>query len=153
MERVRKILAVSRSTKQCRRVVRCGVSLARTYNAQLFVISVVHDPFNVYGWNLPIQSFEAEYRKMMEDARKDLDEVISREKTRGLDITEIVSDRNPVKEILDVVEKHGIDLIVLLAHGEERIEHFLFGRTIEELVRRMPCSVFLLKSEPAPDSP
>ncbi len=29
------------------------------------------------------------------------------------------------------------------------MEHFLFGRSNEEIVRRMPCSILLVKKEPA----
>jgi hypothetical protein len=28
------------------------------------------------------------------------------------------------------------------------VEHFLFGRSNEELVRKMPCSIMLVKKEP-----
>jgi nucleotide-binding universal stress UspA family protein len=42
--------------------------------------------------------------------------------------------------------------MVMLAHEEGRLEHFLFGRTNDELLRRMPCSILLVKSEPAPDA-
>jgi len=30
------------------------------------------------------------------------------------------------------------------------LEHFLFGRSNEELIRRMPCSLLLVKKEPGP---
>ena len=54
----------------------------------------------------------------------------------------------PTKEIIKVVEEENIDLLVLLAHEEWHLEHFLFGRTNRELARKMPCSILLVKKEP-----
>jgi nucleotide-binding universal stress UspA family protein len=39
--------------------------------------------------------------------------------------------------------------LIMLAHEEGRMEHFLFGRSNEELIRQLPCSIFLVKKEPA----
>lgn len=153
MDKVRRILAVSRSTGQCIRVVRYGISLARKYGAGLTVVRVIHDPFNLAGWNLPIPSLAAEYEKIMKDARTELDEIVRAEKTKGLEVREFVRDGEPADEILRLIRAEKIDLMLLLAHDEGRVEHFLFGRTNEELVRRMPCSIFLLKSDLAPDGP
>jgi len=36
----------------------------------------------------------------------------------------------------------------LLAHEEWLLEHVLFGRANDEIIRRMPCSVMLVKQEP-----
>ena len=65
MDDVKKILAVSRSTRQCIRVVRYGISFARKYGADLCAVRAIHDPFNAAGWNLPIPSFAEEYKKVM----------------------------------------------------------------------------------------
>ncbi len=55
----------------------------------------------------------------------------------------------PTGVILQVVKEENTDLLVMHAHEEGRLEHFLFGRSNEEIVRRMPCSIFLVKKEPA----
>ena len=38
----------------------------------------------------------------------------------------------------------------MLAHEEGHLEHFLFGRSNEEVIRKMPCSVLLVEKEPGP---
>jgi universal stress protein A len=38
----------------------------------------------------------------------------------------------------------------MLAHEEGRLEHFISGRSNEEIIRHMPCSIMLVKKEPAP---
>ena len=44
MKAPRNILVVSRSTRHCRQAVETGISLARHYDAKLFVMHVIHDP-------------------------------------------------------------------------------------------------------------
>ena len=148
MEDIERILVVTRSTKYCRKAVHYAVSLARKYDAEIVILHVIHNPFGLEGWNVPIISrkeLEEEYRKMFEDAKADLDRIIAKERADGLPIKELVVEGDPQKTIFDLVEKEKIDLIVMIAYEQGRIEHWLFGRGTDEIVRRMPCSVFLVK--------
>jgi nucleotide-binding universal stress UspA family protein len=148
MDDVKRILVVSRSTKHCRKAVHYGISLSKQYHASLYVVHVIHDPFSVDGWNLPIPSLEQEYEKLVQKTREDIDRIIKSEKADGLEITEWVRDGKPVDEIIKVVEDEKIDLIIMSAHEEGRFEHYLFGRAVEELTRKMPCSVLLVNYNP-----
>ena len=58
METINNILVVSRSTQHCIKVLRTGISLARRYGANLHILHIMHDPFSLNGWNLPVPSFE-----------------------------------------------------------------------------------------------
>jgi len=78
MEDVKRILVVSRSTKNCRKAVHYGVSLAKKYGAELYIVHVIHDPFSLEGWNLPIPSLHEEYEKLKLGAKEELDRIISR---------------------------------------------------------------------------
>lgn len=147
MEDIKRILVVTRSTRNCRKAVHMGASLARQYGASLYVMDVMTDPFSIKGWNLPIPSLEKEYQKTVEVARKELHKAIESEKVEGLPVKDWISEGNPVDEVLRVVKDENIDLLILLAHDEWRLEHFLFGRTNHELLRTMPCSVLFVKQD------
>lgn len=148
MENINRILVVSRMTKDCREAVHQGISLARKYNAELSILHVIHNPFGLEGWNLPMISLEKEYEKLVEDAKTDLDRIIREEKARGMEIRELIKKGEPTEEIVNTVKEEKIDLLILLAHEEWHLEHFLFGRSNEELARRMPCSILFVKKEP-----
>ena len=145
MDTFENILVVSRSTKHCIRVLRTGISLARNYGANLHMLHILHDPFSLNGWNLPIPSLEEEYQKMAAAARQEIDRMVRAEKAGGLVISDRVKDGNPVDAIQDMVEKAHIDLILMLAHQEGRLEHFLFGKTNEAIIRSLPASLMLVK--------
>ena len=83
---------------------------------------------------------------MIETYKKQLQRIIEEEKGQeAIEISEEVRDGPPVEEILSVIQSEGIDLLVMLAHEEGRLEHFLFGRTNESILRKMPCSILLVK--------
>jgi universal stress protein A len=149
MEDVKRILVLSRSTKDCKKAVHYGISLAKTRGAHLSILHVMYDPFGrrfaPFLYKLP--SLEEEYRAMMEEVKSDLALMIQKERAEGMDITEMVKDAEPVHETLKVVEAEKIDLLIMAAHDETRIEHIIYGWINHEIVRRLPCSVFLVKGE------
>jgi len=148
MEDIKRILVVSRMTRYCRKAVHFGVSLSQKYGAELYVIHVVHDPFMFSGWNLPIPSMQEEYRKTLREAKVEIGEIVRLEKSKGMSVQEIIEEGDPTEKILGTVREKKIDLIIMLAHEEGRLEHFLFGRSNEEICRKIPCSVLLVKKEP-----
>jgi universal stress protein A len=147
---IKRILVVSRMTKYCQKAVHYGVSLARKYGAELYVIHVIHNPFGYEGWNLPITSLKKDYQRIQQEAKDDLDRLIDSEKANGMAVKELIRGGEPTKEVLKVIKEENIDLLILLAHEEGRLEHFLFGRSNEALIRRMPCSILMVKKEPEP---
>ncbi|HEX9079846.1 MAG TPA: universal stress protein [Desulfuromonadaceae bacterium] len=150
MEDFRRILVVSWMTKEAKEPLHQGISLARKYGAELSIMHVVHNPFGLEGWNLPIVSLEKEYQKLFEEAKADLDRIIREEKAKGFPIRELIKKGDPTEEVIKTVKEEKIHLLILQAHEEWKLEHFLFGRSNEELIRRMPCSILLVKVEPRP---
>lgn len=145
METFNNILVVSRSTHHCIKALRKGISLARKYGAKLHILHVIYDPFYFNDWNISLSAFEDELQAAIAKARKEWDELIRVEKSEGLDITEHVEHGKPADEILKVVEREDIDLILMLAHKEGRFEHFLFGRTNEAIIRKLPATLMLVQ--------
>lgn len=153
MENIRRILVISRMTPYCREAIHCGVSLARKYDAKLHVLHLVSNPVDMKVVNAPglFPNEECKnYKNIQRDAKEELDKVIKQETRSGFPIKELISDRDPVEEIVKVVREEKIDLIIMLAHEEGRLEHALFGGEKDAIIRRMPCSILLLKKEPGP---
>lgn len=65
-----------------------------------------------------------------------------------MSIKELVREGEPTEEILKTIAEEKIDLLVMLAHEEGRLEDLFFNRSNDELVRKMPCSIMLVKKEP-----
>lgn len=150
MEEIINILVVCRMISNLKTAVHYGASLARKFGASLTVIHVVHNPYGIEGWNLPLPDLEKDYQNLLEKSRQQVKAIVANESKDGLRIEVLIREGKPTEEILTVVKEKEIDLLVMLAHKEGRIEHFLFGRSNEELIRKMPCSILLIKKEPGP---
>lgn len=158
MAGISRILVVSGITRNSQKAFHYGVSLSRKYKADLYLIHVVHNPFGLEGWNLPIRSLKEEYERILKEAKQGLDVLVAREKAGGLNVHELVREGDPTDEVVRVIEEEGIDLLILTAHEESRLEHFesrmehlIFGRGNDELIRKMPCSIILVKGDPLPE--
>ncbi|MDA8170414.1 MAG: universal stress protein [Nitrospiraceae bacterium] len=150
MEDVKRILVVSRMEKDSLKALHYGIAMARNLGAELFVMHAVFNPFGLEGWSLPVPNVAEEYKKLLENTKQQLHDMIASEKKNGMKINEIVVNGEPTKEILKTARENNIDLIVLAGHSEGRLEHMLFGGSTEDLVRKLPCSIFLVKKEPEP---
>jgi universal stress protein A len=150
MEEVKRILVVSRMSKDSAKAVHYGVSLCRKYGAELYVVDVIHDPLLLGGWNLPIPAIEESFREAREEAKAEMDSIINREKRAGMTVKEFIREGDPAEDVCKLVEEEKIDLLIMIAHEEGRLEHLLFGRSNDDIIRRMPCSILLVKKEPEP---
>jgi nucleotide-binding universal stress UspA family protein len=151
MEDVKRILVHSRSTKHCHKTVRHGVLLARTYNASLTILHIVHDPFGLDGWNIPLpflKEIQHEDQKIHAEAESDLKLILDGIGAEGLSTEIRIEDGKPNEVLFDVIDKEKIDLLIVPAHHEWHVEHLLFSRINDEILRKLPCSVFFVKEEP-----
>lgn len=147
MESIRRILVVCSVTASCGTLVHEAAALARSKRARLVIVTVLDNPFGVRGLSFPRPSLKADLENLIERNRRELQELVSREQL-AMPIEVQLREGKPLEEILNVVREENIDLLVLPAHYESRLEHFLFGGKNKALLRMMPCSLLYIKSEP-----
>ena len=111
MNDIKRIMVVSRMTKQCCTTLSYGVSLSEKYGAELYVIHVIHDIFgtDMTGWNLSIPSLQEEYKKSVQKIKEDLDAMIREDKRKGVPIKEMLREGDPTEEILKAVKACGLE--------------------------------------------
>lgn len=143
MDFINRILVVSRLTADCKKAIHYGISLARRYEAELTVLHVSYNPFE--NINMPTISLEGEYKKDRDRFMKALNEIIEKEKKKGLAIEVLVKEGEPVARIMKLVKEKNIDLAVLYAHKDSHWERFIYGFSNDELIHKISCPVLLLK--------
>ncbi len=151
MDDFKNILVVTNSTTHCRQALHHGISLAGSLHARLHVLHLMHDPFGLEHWQLPLPSLKSiqnEYQDIRAKAKKDLDRIIASEQAKGLPIQVSIAEGQPQKEILRGVKDNKIDLLILTAHSEGYLEQMLFDRLNEEIHRKLPCTIMFVKQEP-----
>ncbi len=153
MDRFNHILVISRMDAYSRKTIAVGVSLALKYNSKLHVLHLTSDPVGLMTVNSSGLFPEVQYTNYFngqKEAQKQLAKVIMQEQQHGIAIQEMVSESDSVEEIVKVVSKENIDLLVMPAHEEGRIEHALFGGENDAIIRMMPCSILLVKTKSEP---
>ena len=151
--KIRRILVISRMTPYFREAIHYGVSLARTFKAELLVWHLVSNPVEMMALNAPGLFPEEVYKNYLDsqhEEKEQLEQVIKQEIRDGFPIKELISDRDSLQTILEIVREEQIDLVIMLAHEEGRIEHSLFGGENDAIIRSLPCSLLLVKKEPGP---
>jgi nucleotide-binding universal stress UspA family protein len=147
MDDLKRVLVMMTPTRDCIDVVQDAIQLAGRFRATLYVLDVVHNPFAYTGWNLPMPSLEQEYQRFLQQVRDRLQAMVAQEKGRGFLVESLVREGEPAEQILKVIEEEHIDLLILPSHAENRIEHYFSGRVAEKVIRKMPCSVLLVRQE------
>ena len=148
MDQVKRVLVICDIVGDCSEIVRYAASFARSLRAELFILTVIYDPFGVKGLSLPRPSLQRDLNALVQKIRNDMQMIINREKQRGIAIQDVIREGKPEKVITRFVLEKQIDLIVLPAYRQTRLENFLFGGYNKVLLRTMPCSVLFFKSEP-----
>ena len=59
-------------------------------------------------------------------------------------VTYQVQSGPAIGTLLDYIDAHGIDLVVLTTHGRSGLERFLLGSVAERVMRQAPCPVYLI---------
>ncbi len=155
MGEFKRILAMCGITTCCQEVVDYSISIARSNKAELLFIHIIHNPFGLEGWNLPMMSLDDDYYNLLAETRENLNKIVEQEKKNGLMIRGLIREGRPTEEILKTIKEEKVDLLIMHAHEEtrmerleSRLENFLFGASKEEIIRKMPCSILLLKRGP-----
>lgn len=87
----------------------------------------------------------ARSRDLPEATRKGLEAI--RAGLADLDHDVIVEASDPVKGIVDVAQREGVDLIVMATHGRTGLARALMGSTAEAVVRHALCPVMVMRPD------
>jgi nucleotide-binding universal stress UspA family protein len=124
--------------------LRFAFSIAEEADAHLTIL-------HVFDWppddELLTQRFDVPaYRRLVEDeARGRLDALVPEEVRVWCKPSTKVAYGKPYREILQVAESEGADLIVIGVRGRNPVDLTVFGSTTNHIVRRALCPVLTLK--------
>jgi nucleotide-binding universal stress UspA family protein len=74
-----------------------------------------------------------------------LDDAVARAADFDVPLTTVVEQGRPWQEILDYVDEHGVDHVVLGSHSRDLLERFFVGSVAERVVDRIPVPVTLIR--------
>lgn len=116
---------------------------AREHGAALVILHVA--PKDVLGYvdkNTEL-SAEASREKLWEAMRR------PRQEETGIKVEHRLEEGDAAKGILRVADETGCGLIVMGTHGRTGLTRWFRGSVAEEVIRKAPCSVLIVKSPEA----
>jgi len=151
MLRMRSILFPTDFSPCAERAYTHAVHLARRLGAKLHVLSVVYheDDAETSPMSfLPLGSDELAAQLGLESSTL----------PEGDDSLEVINAQlqstSAWRTILEYVDDHKIDLVVMGTHGRHGLDRLLLGSVAEQVVRRAPCPVLTVRQEhPVPRRP
>jgi len=127
-----------------------AIPMAAQFRATLHLVYVVEPtiyPADLGFGQVVLAGVEDELR---EKGAKELQALIDKEITGGVEATCAVRTGNPHHEILNEAEEKEVDLIVVATHGHSGVEHMLFGSTADRIVRHAHCPVLTVRPQVPP---
>lgn len=120
--------------------LRMAVGLARDYHARLILMHAVEPP--VYYGELGVSFIPTEeYR---ESAQERVDALAGPDPK--VTVESVVTEGLAASEILRVAGERHPEMIVLGSHGRTGIGRVLMGSVAEEVARRSPCPVLIVRA-------
>jgi nucleotide-binding universal stress UspA family protein len=127
--------------------LRFAVALARDYGARLVILHAVETmgPENVtYGEAVSRPQPEAYRQRLWEDVRE------VRPADALVPLEYVLAEGDPATAIIQMATERRCDLIVLGSHGRRGWRRLLEGSVAEQVVRRAPCPVLVVRSTMEP---
>ena len=148
MKEFKKILFPVDLSESSEKIVPFVQTMAEKFDSKiyLFFAARVFDYFtSIYVPHPSINKFEKE---IIEGAEMKLYEFADAHFGKFSSVKTSVVAGDAAEKIIDYIEDQKIDLVIMSAHEEGRLERYLFGPSVEELTRRMPCSILLVSDSP-----
>ena len=89
--------------------------------------------------------YESIEQSLAIDAQKTLDEAAAPLRANGLEVETVMLQGTPAEAILVYATDNKVDLIVMSTHGRTGLTRIVFGSVAENVLRRSPCPVLLVR--------
>lgn len=108
----------------------------------------------LHVWTVPLPSYAEgitlPLAEMEEAGREALEGEAARVRAKCPDVKTLLVPGLAWRAVIEAVEEHGFDLIVLGTHGRKGFEHLFLGSIAEKVVRTSPVPVLTVHAAPEP---
>jgi nucleotide-binding universal stress UspA family protein len=117
--------------------------LARVCGASVLLVHVA-DGWVARNW----RQLNLRESEEMERDRDYLDSVAARLAATGIEVDAVLAGGDPSREIVQLAEREGCDLIAMSTHGHRFISDLLYGSVANDVRHRTAIPVLLVRGHP-----
>jgi universal stress protein A len=149
MTQLKRILVPTDFSDHSEHAAAYALELAKRYEAdEIHCVHVSDIPADLmatsaYYMTGPSEQFVEQVRA---ESRKSL-EAFAQKNFPGVPVQAVFLEGRPFAEIVRYASENQVDLIVISTHGRSGIKHALFGSVAEQVVRKAPCPVLVVKRD------
>ena len=126
-----------------KKALQYAIPLAKEHKAALTLLYVVPPPY-------PVGEYSGiDYAQLQADMRMrgnmELSKLVTDEVRGAVPADTLVRVGSPATEITEAAESLDADAIVISTHGRTGLKHVLIGSVAENVVRRAPCPVLVVR--------
>jgi nucleotide-binding universal stress UspA family protein len=129
-----------------KKALRYAIPLARQFSASLTLLHVVQASYPV-GGEFATMDYTLCEKELCDLTEKQLAVMAREEIPDDVPAAALVRKGYPVQQIIDAARDLEIDLIILSTHGHTGLKHVFLGSTAENVVRRAPCPVLVVREQ------
>jgi nucleotide-binding universal stress UspA family protein len=145
MSRIERILCPVDFSEFSARAYDYAQSLARHYQARLFLQHVVDFILPPYACYPPTTYLDVDFRKICSDAREQLQEFAKSHTRNGVQPECFVQEGEVTDSVLSFAEAQMVDLIVMGTHGRKGFDRVTLGSVAEKVLRKARCPVLVVR--------
>jgi universal stress protein A len=118
-----------------------AVAFAKQFGAKLTLLHVVQAPVYTvdFSYYPPLRPDQ------LAGVENQLEEIRTRQIPAELLVDIVVRESLVFDGILELAREIGADLIIATTHGHTGLKHLMLGSTAENIVRRAPCPVLVVR--------
>ena len=151
MLRIERILCPVDFSESSVRAHNHAQSLARHYQAKLFLQHVVESVLPFYEYYAPANYFDEIFQRIRNDAREQLQNFAKSHSRNGVQPECLVHEGAVADSILSFAEAEKVDLIVMGTHGLKGHNRVTLGSGADKVLREAHCPVLVVR-KPGPET-
>jgi universal stress protein A len=131
-------------------------AIAPKLGARVILLNVVEIPGGVNPYATLMMDDEEWHtvtEVLDEDASSHLLPFRDRLRAAGLKVGHVLGHGDVTTAILDAVQKHAGDLVIMGTHGRRGLERMMLGSVAEQVIRRATCPVMVVRTQSASAHP
>ncbi|MCG8582135.1 MAG: universal stress protein [Bacteroidales bacterium] len=129
-----------------RRALTNAIKIARIFKAKLYLTNVFEPLEEVYSMRYKVD-YDEENTALEKENRDNFNAFINNFSFVDVDYEQLILHGKPHKKIIDFAIDNNIDVIFIGATGKTFFQRLLLGSVTELVIRDLPCSVVITKSE------
>jgi nucleotide-binding universal stress UspA family protein len=138
---IKHILVPTDFSEPSERALATALELARAFDAQITLLHVWSIPNTGYA-----EALAWPYEAMETAARRALDEGLAATKKLYAKTEGLLREGNEWRQVLDVADELGVDLVVMGTHGRRGLPRLVLGSVAEKVVRLCPVPVLTVSA-------